>query len=77
MMGKPELSTFILKEMLASTRLVVDLGLLLIILGLEDDLPPFSIILLNHTLELALLRQDILIMKVLQHPLKGLVIVFD
>jgi len=56
MVGKPELPALVFEEVLPCTRFIMDLGLLLVVFGLEDNLPPLSIILFNHAFELALLR---------------------
>jgi hypothetical protein len=53
------------------------LRLLFVIFSLEDNLPPLSIVLLDHALQLTLCRQDIIIEDVLQDPLKGFVSVLN
>jgi hypothetical protein len=63
--------------MLACSRLVGDLRLLFVIFSLEDNLPPLSIFLLDHALQLTLFRQNFIVEDVLQDPLEGVVSVLN
>jgi len=58
----PERPAFVCEQMHSWSRLIFDLRLLLIILGLENNLPPLSIFFLNSAFQLSFLFKNLFVM---------------
>jgi hypothetical protein len=73
----PHSFAFVLKDMKSSTWHVVDFRLLLVILGFENFLPPWSLVLLDLGGKNGVIGDEASFLHVLIYPFESVVIALD